>query len=166
MSAPIFLASGNRMKRVMWKGPGGTWGDLAALHKKGARGETRADARIVARASSPFPFVRRSFSRWLVVRLRARRKPPDSTVAAHETSDRARGRPASRDRPGRVFARARFFVRVADPFLPPLPPPPVRRFVRPDRRASRFSRRVFLNEKPKKQPFTWTKTARSLWSSS
>ena len=30
------------------------------------RGETRADARIVARASSPFPVVRRSFSRWLV----------------------------------------------------------------------------------------------------
>jgi len=44
MSAPIFLASGNRMKRVMWKGPGGTWGDLAALHKKGARRNPRGCA--------------------------------------------------------------------------------------------------------------------------
>ena len=37
MSTPIFLASGNRMKRVMWKGNKGTWDDLAALHKQGAR---------------------------------------------------------------------------------------------------------------------------------
>jgi hypothetical protein len=91
MSAPIFLASGNRMKRVMWKGPGGTWGDLAALHKKGARGETRADARIVARASSPFPVVRRSFSRWLVgfgreenLRIRPSRRTRRATARAED----------------------------------------------------------------------------------
>ena len=37
MTTPIFLASGNRMKRVLWTGPKGTWEDPAALHKKGAR---------------------------------------------------------------------------------------------------------------------------------
>jgi len=37
MSTPIFLASGNRMKRMLWVGSGGGWADLALAHKKGKR---------------------------------------------------------------------------------------------------------------------------------
>ena len=35
MAMPIFLASGNRMKRAMWD-PRGSHADLEDLHKKGA----------------------------------------------------------------------------------------------------------------------------------
>ena len=116
MSAPIFLASGNRMKRVMWKGPGGSWGDLAALHKKGTRINPRFARGSRELARSPFTDVR------FPGRLARGRKPPDPNVAALETGDRTRGRPASRRRPGRrVFAArtARLPERVADPSLPP-----------------------------------------------
>ena len=116
MSAPIFLASGNRMKRVIWKASGGTWGDLAALHKKGTRINPRFARGSRERGRSPFADVR------FPGRLAARRKPPDPNVAALETGDRTRGRPASRRRPGRrVFAArtARLPERVADPSLPP-----------------------------------------------
>ena len=116
MSTPIFLASGNRMKRVMWKGPGGSWGDLAALHKKGTRINPRFARGSRELARSPFTDVR------FPGRLARGRKPPDPNVAALETGDRTRGRPASRRRPGRrVFAArtARLPERVADPSLPP-----------------------------------------------
>ena len=104
------------MKRVMWKGPGGSWGDLAALHKKGTRINPRFARGSRERGRSPFADVR------FPGRLAARRKPPDPNVAALETGDRTRGRPASRRRPGRrVFAArtARLPERVADPSLPP-----------------------------------------------
>ena len=89
MSVPIFLASGNRVKRVMWKGPGGSWGDLAALHMKGTQRNPCFARGSFERARSPplgGVLHREGGSR--------AEKPSDATVAALETGDRTRERPA------------------------------------------------------------------------
>ena len=119
MSTPIFLASGNRMKRVMWKGPGGSWGDLAALHKKGTRINPRFARGSRERGRSPFADVR------FPGRLAARRKPPDPNVAALETGDRTRGGPRRAVGPGVVSSpRAPRVFPSASLTLPfPRPPP-------------------------------------------
>lgn len=119
MSAPIFLASGNRMKRVIWKAPGGTWGDLAALHKKGTRINPRFARGSRELARSPFTDVRfpGRFSRAENLRIRMSRRSRRATARA--------GGPRRAVGPGVVFSpRAPRVFPNASLTLPfPRPPP-------------------------------------------
>jgi len=71
MTTPIFLASGNRMKRVMWQGPRGTWGDLAAAHKKGTSRNPLRERTTTKQSRNAVPFAcvaqggRSCSKRWL-----------------------------------------------------------------------------------------------------